>query len=74
MSSAQTQDSCVAPRRHISLDELDHKLLAALQQDAGRTLYDLYEEAHTPWDWHAPIFERARANGLIPFSASERAT
>lgn len=34
----------------------------------GRTLYDLYEEAHTPWDWHAPIFERARAKGLIPFS------
>lgn len=34
----------------------------------GRTLYDLYAEAHTPWDWHAPIFERARANGVIPFS------
>lgn len=33
-----------------------------------RTLYDLYEEAHTPWDWHAPIFERARSHGLIPFS------
>ncbi|WOQ70017.1 pseudaminic acid synthase [Microbacterium limosum] len=34
----------------------------------GRTLYELYEEAHTPWDWHAPIFERARSRGLIPFS------
>ncbi|WP_417554581.1 pseudaminic acid synthase [Microbacterium sp.] len=34
----------------------------------GRTLYDLYEEAHTPWEWHAPIFERARERGLIPFS------
>src|SRR5690606_25578912 len=34
----------------------------------GRTLYDLYEEAHTPWEWHAPIFERARDQGLIPFS------
>jgi pseudaminic acid synthase len=34
----------------------------------GRSLYDLYEEAHTPWDWHAPIFERARRHGMIPFS------
>jgi pseudaminic acid synthase len=34
----------------------------------GRTLYDLYEEAHTPWDWHKPIFERARSKGMIPFS------
>lgn len=34
----------------------------------GRTLYDLYQEAHTPWEWHAPIFGRAREHGLIPFS------
>lgn len=35
----------------------------------GRTLYDLYEEAHTPWEWHAPIFERTRNLGMIPFSS-----
>lgn len=34
----------------------------------GRTLYDLYEEAHTPWEWHGAIFDRAREHGLIPFS------
>ncbi len=34
----------------------------------GRSLYDLYQEAHTPWEWHAPIFARARALGMIPFS------
>jgi pseudaminic acid synthase len=34
----------------------------------GRSLYDLYEEAHTPWDWHKPIFERARSLGMVPFS------
>jgi len=34
----------------------------------GRSLHDLYEEAHTPWEWHAPIFERARSLGMIPFS------
>ena len=34
----------------------------------GRRLYDLYEEAHTPWKWHAQLFERARAHGLECFS------
>ncbi|MDY7088164.1 MAG: pseudaminic acid synthase [Actinomycetota bacterium] len=32
-------------------------------------LYDLYERAHTPWDWHQPIFERARERGITPFSS-----
>lgn len=34
----------------------------------GRSLYELYQEAHTPWDWHAPIFDRARQAGMTPFS------
>ena len=34
----------------------------------GRTLYDLYKEAYTPWEWHRPIFDRARQRGLIAFS------
>ena len=34
----------------------------------GRNLYDLYREAHTPWDWHKPIFERARKLGMVPLS------
>ena len=37
---------------------------------AGRKLFDLYEEAFTPWEWHAPIFERARARGMEPFGAA----
>jgi N-acetylneuraminate synthase len=41
---------------------------------AGRTLYDLYREAHTPWEWHAPIFARARARGLVAFSTPFDAT
>ena len=35
---------------------------------AGTTLYKLYGEAYTPWEWHASIFEHARKRGLIPFS------
>jgi pseudaminic acid synthase len=35
----------------------------------GEYLYQLYERAHTPWDWHQPIFERARARGITPFSS-----
>ena len=33
-----------------------------------RTLYDLYKEASTPWEWHQPIYERCRQKGMIPFS------
>lgn len=36
---------------------------------AGRTLYDLYEWAHTPWDWHKPLFEHARKLGITIFSS-----
>ena len=35
---------------------------------AGASLYKLYAEAHTPWEWHKPIFDRARALGIIAFS------
>ncbi|MEM7702476.1 MAG: pseudaminic acid synthase [Pseudomonadota bacterium] len=35
----------------------------------GRRLYDLYDEAHTPWEWHAPILEHARSLGLDCFSS-----
>ena len=35
----------------------------------GRTLYELYEEAHTPWGWHKPLFEHARKHGITIFSS-----
>ncbi len=35
----------------------------------GRTLYDLYQEAHMPWDWHAVLFEHASNIGITIFSS-----
>jgi pseudaminic acid synthase len=35
----------------------------------GRTLYELYEQAHMPWDWHAPLFARAKERGIAIFSS-----
>lgn len=36
---------------------------------SGRNLYELYQEAYTPWEWHAELFEEARGQGLICFSS-----
>ena len=35
----------------------------------GRYLYDLYQEAYTPWEWHRELYDVARAEGLICFSS-----
>lgn len=35
----------------------------------GKTLYELYEWAHTPWEWHKPLFEHARKVGIPIFSS-----
>ncbi len=36
---------------------------------AGQNLYELYSEAHTPWEWHRPIFDRAKELGMVAFSS-----
>lgn len=35
----------------------------------GKSLHKLYQEAYTPWEWHKPIFDRAKEHGMIAFSS-----
>jgi len=35
----------------------------------GRRLHELYDEAHTPWDWHKPIMDHAKSLGIDCFSS-----
>lgn len=34
----------------------------------GNSLYNLYQQAYTPWEWHKPIFDRCREHGMVGFS------
>lgn len=51
----------------LNCDSEDFKIRGGLWD--GRTLYELYEEAHMPWDWHKPLFEHARQVGITIFSS-----
>ncbi len=36
---------------------------------ADKNLYALYQNAYTPWEWHCPIFDRAKQHGMVAFSS-----
>jgi pseudaminic acid synthase len=48
-------------------DATDFQIKGTLWE--GRTLYELYQEAHTPWEWHKPLFDHARKLGITLFSS-----
>ena len=52
----------------IDLDEREFYISEPKNLWAGTSLYKLYGKAYTPWEWHKPIFDRARELGMIPFS------
>ena len=52
----------------LDLDEREFHISDTKSLWAGTSLYKLYAEAYTPWEWHEPIFERARKLRMIPFS------
>lgn len=53
----------------INSDAPDFRISSGHALWGDRLLYDLYEEAHTPWEWHKPIFDRARERGILAFSS-----
>jgi N-acetylneuraminate synthase len=52
----------------LDLDEREFHISDPRSLWAGTSLYKLYGEAYTPWEWHKPIFDRARELGIIAFS------
>lgn len=52
----------------LDLDEREFHINDPNSLWAGTSLYELYGHAYTPWEWHQPIFERARELGIIAFS------
>lgn len=53
----------------ITIDHDGPEFLVDLPLWKGRKLYELYQEAHTPWAWHKPMFEKAREVGITIFSS-----
>lgn len=52
----------------LDLDEREFHISDPSSLWAGTSLYKLYAEAYTPWEWHKPIFDRARELDIIAFS------
>ena len=52
----------------LDLDEREFHISDPQSLWSGKSLYKLYGEAYTPWEWHKPIFDRARELGIIAFS------
>ena len=52
----------------LDLDEREFHIGDPYSLWEGSSLYKLYREAYTPWEWHKPIFDRAHELGMIPFS------
>ncbi|RKQ24996.1 pseudaminic acid synthase [Bacillus subtilis] len=52
----------------LNMNSKDFKIEDENSLWSGRTLYTLYQQAYTPWEWHKPIFDKCRELGMIPLS------
>ncbi len=53
----------------LDLNSEDFSVVSDHELWGGRNLYNLYQEAHTPWEWHAELFSLCRKLGVLPFSS-----
>lgn len=58
----------------LDLDEGEFRINDEKSLWNGTSLYKLYQKAHTPWEWHKPIFERCKQKGMLAFSTPFDAT
>ena len=54
----------------LDLDEREFHIGDPSNLWAGNSLYKLYDEAYTPWEWHKPIFDKANKLGMLAFSSA----
>ncbi|MDZ5606286.1 pseudaminic acid synthase [Bacillus pseudomycoides] len=52
----------------LNIDNKDFKIEDTNSLWKGNTLYKLYQQAYTPWEWHKPLFDKCTELGIIPFS------
>ncbi|PHB26471.1 pseudaminic acid synthase [Bacillus pseudomycoides] len=52
----------------LDIDNKDFKIEDTNSLWKGNTLYKLYQQAYTPWEWHKPLFDKCTELGIIPFS------
>ncbi|WP_078378904.1 pseudaminic acid synthase [Sutcliffiella halmapala] len=67
-ASALKIQTYTADTMTLNIENPDFKINDGSSLWNGRNLYQLYQQAYTPWEWHKPIFDRTRELGMIPFS------
>jgi pseudaminic acid synthase len=73
-ASAVKFQTYTAATMTLDLEKPEFKISEVHPLWGGQKLFDLYEDAHTPWEWHADLFEICRHHQVIPFSSPFDAT